>query len=74
MQKNWGAIKNNKKIKNRWNMQQQIGVPSKQNKIFFRPLPDILGSWFLECNLILTQLDEICKKKWGAIQKNKKIN
>ena len=39
----------------------------------FRPLPDNLGSRFSVYNLILTQLDKICKKNWGAIQKNKKI-
>jgi hypothetical protein len=37
------------------------------------PLPDNLGSWFSVYNLILTQLDEICKKNyWGTIKKNKK--
>jgi hypothetical protein len=40
----------------------------------FRQLPDNLGSGFLVYNLILTQVDEICKKKyWGAIKKNIKI-
>jgi hypothetical protein len=49
----------------------------------YRPLPDNLGSWFLVYNLILTQLDEICKnnttcgvkenlkQNWGAIKKSK---
>ena len=45
-------------------------IKKKIKKI--RPLPDNLGSWFLEYNLILTQLDEIFKnnKNWGAIKKN----
>ena len=38
----------------------------------FKALPDNLGSWFSVCNLILTKLDEICKKKyyfqWDAEQ------
>ena len=32
-------------------------------------LLDILRSWFLVCNLILTQLDEIWKTKLGVPQK-----
>ena len=32
------------------------------------PLPDNLGSWFSVYNLILTQLNEICKSYPGAVK------
>ena len=46
-------------------------LPTTHPPQTFKALPGNLGSWFLVCNFILTQLDEICKKKyWGAIRKN----
>ena len=38
----------------------------------FRPLPDYLWSWFLECSLSSTKLDESCKKKIATTQLNPK--
>jgi Zn/Cd-binding protein ZinT len=48
------------------------GAIKKKNKKKI-PLPDNLGSWFSVYNLILTQLDEICRKNyWVPSKKNKK--
>jgi hypothetical protein len=48
-----------------------LGFHQKINKFVFRPLPDNIGTLFSVYNLILTQLDEICKNNnnWGAIKK-----
>ena len=41
-----------------WEWQSnQLDHPLHQHTTTFKPLPDNLGSWFLVCNLILTQLE-----------------
>ena len=60
--------------------QLQLGAKEAINSMeiaFLSPtinlqLWDNLGSWFSVYNLILTQLDEICKKKLGCHQKKNK--
>ena len=41
-----------------------VGIIGWLGLTTFKALPDNLGSWFSVCYLILTKLDEICKKKY----------
>ena len=56
-------------------LDQSVVTPPTQPPQTFRPLPYNLGSQFSVYNLMLTQVDEIWRRKnWGAIKKNfKKI-
>ena len=38
--------------------------PNKMCPYIFKPLPDYLLSWFSECSLNSTKLDDSCKKDW----------
>ena len=50
---------------------QKLGWQQKNKYKKIRPLSDNLGSWFSVYNLILTQLDEICKTIIGVPSKKK---